>query len=62
VFFNCKTRLVETFKEVYFDVFKFQTNRAIVLKLDQPTPPELKACFAMALNYHKIKNRPLLGA
>lgn len=62
VFFNCKTILVETYKEIYFDIFKFQTNRAIVLELDRNLPRELKACFLMALNYHKLKHLPLLGA
>jgi hypothetical protein len=62
VFFNCKTTLVETFKEIFFDDFKFQTNRAIVLELDELLPHELKTCFLMALNYHRLKKLPLLGA
>lgn len=62
VLFNCKTILVETYKEVFFDVFEFQTNRAIVLELGKALPQELKACFLMALNYHKLKKLPLLGA
>ena len=62
VFFNCKTVLIETYKEMFFDVLKFQNNRAIVLELDKPLPDELKTCFLMALNYHKLKKMPLLGA
>jgi len=62
VFFDCKTILVETFKEVFFDIFTFQGNRAIILRLDKPLPEELQTCFLMALKYHKLKNLPLLGA
>jgi len=62
IYFNCKTNLVETYKELFFDIFEFQTNRAIILKLDNPLPEELKTCFFMALNYHKLKHLPLLGA
>ena len=63
LFFNCKTTLIETFKEVYGDTFVFEGNRAIVLCLDQTAPKkELKHCLSMSLNYHKIKHLPLLGA
>ena len=62
VFFNCKTILVETYKEMFFDIFKFQGNRAIVLELDKPLPEELRICFLIALNYHQLKRLPLLGA
>lgn len=34
LFFNCKTKLVETYKELFPDVFRFEKNRAIALKLD----------------------------
>ena len=30
MYFNCNTSLVDTFKEVYGDVFTFEGNRAIV--------------------------------
>lgn len=62
IFFNCKTTLIETFKEDFFDVFCYRGNRAIVLEINQNTPAELKSCLLMALNYHRVKKLPLLGA
>lgn len=63
VFFNCKTTLIETFKEIHQDTFQFVDTREIVLPLSQPVPMlELKACLSMALRYHDIKHLPLLGA
>ena len=63
VFFQCQTRLIETFKEMYGDTFKYDGKRAIVLQLSQKLPVlELKHCIALSLQYHKLKNLPLLGA
>ncbi|SRX53049.1 DUF1801 domain-containing protein [Aequorivita sp. CIP111184] len=63
VYFKCTSQLVPTFREVYKNKFNFEGNRAIVFKLNERIPEtELKHCFTMALNYHKIKNLPLLGA
>lgn len=62
LFFNCKTSLIETFKEVYGDVFSYEGNRAIIFKLEDEQPiNELKHCITLSLNYKKIKNKPLLG-
>lgn len=62
VYFNCKTLLIETFKEIYRDIFNFVGNREIVFQLSDSLPmPELKACVSMALRYHQIKHLPLLG-
>lgn len=63
VFFNCQTNLIETFKEIYGDQFLYEGKRAIVLdrsKMD--SIKELKHCIGLALQYHKLKNLPLLGA
>ena len=63
VYFKCTSKLVPTFKTIYNDTFEFEGNRAIVFKLDDIIPKnELKQCMSMALNYHKIKHLPLLGA
>lgn len=62
LFFNCKTILVETFREIFADTFNYQGNRAINLPLDKPIPQELEVCLLMALQYHRLKKRPLLGA
>ncbi len=62
VFFNCKTKLVETFKEVFSDRFTYRANRVIEISLDTPIPSELEVCILMALDYHRLKKLPLLGA
>jgi hypothetical protein len=68
VYFNCKTVLVDTFKEIYQDTFIYAGNREIVFQipddfsLKELPILELKACLSMALRYHQIKHLPLLGA
>ncbi|EIV8646458.1 TPA: DUF1801 domain-containing protein [Vibrio parahaemolyticus] len=63
VFFNCQTKLVDTFRELYGDELVFQGNRAIVLSLSKPLPETIiKSCLELALTYHERKNLPLLGA
>lgn len=61
VYFNCKTSLVETFREVYGDIFKYDGNRAIILDVGQEIPKELAHCISMSLRYKKIKHLDLLG-
>lgn len=62
VYFNCKTTLVETFKELYGDSFVYQGNRALVFNVKDELPlAPLKHCIALSLNYHRIKHLPLLG-
>lgn len=62
IYFNCKTRLIETFKEVYPAMFRYVGNRAIVFDVDQHLPvKELSHCFALALRYKKLKHLDLLG-
>jgi hypothetical protein len=62
IFFNCKTSLVETFKEVYPDQFKYEANRAIVFEATDIIPVDaLKHCIELSLTYHKIKQLPMLG-
>ncbi|HDV5391064.1 TPA: DUF1801 domain-containing protein [Vibrio cholerae] len=62
LFFNCQTKLVDTFRELYSDELVFQGNRAIVLTLSKPLPETvIKSCLELALTYHQRKNLPLLG-
>lgn len=62
IYFNCKTTLVETFKEIYGDTFKYEGNRAIILNVDGTLPiNELSHCISMSLRYKKIKHLALLG-
>jgi len=63
IYFNCKTSLIETFKEVYGDTFAYEGNRAIILSVEQEVPlRELAHCISMSLRYKKIKHLDLLGA
>ena len=63
VFFHCKTTLVDTFKEIYRDTFKFEGNRAIIFNETDDIPIEaLKHCVSLSLTYHSRKHLPMLGA
>ena len=62
MYFNCNTKLVDTFKELYPNEFDFKGNRAIVFHEDDAIAvEELKHCVALSLTYHKIKHLPMLG-
>ena len=62
MYFHCKTKLIDTFKELYKDKFRFDANRAIVFDENDVVPvDELKHCIALSLSYHKIKHLPMLG-
>lgn len=62
LFFKCTSKLVQTFKMLYMDKLKFETNRAIVLGLEDKIPiKELKHCISLALRYQKVKHLPMLG-
>jgi hypothetical protein len=58
VYFHCQTDLVDTFRRLYPDKFRFEGNRAIHLDAGQEPPAaELKHCIALALTYHLRKRR-----
>ncbi|MEM8807630.1 MAG: DUF1801 domain-containing protein [Cyanobacteria bacterium P01_G01_bin.38] len=62
IYFHCKTKLVETYREVYGDLFEFEGNRAIVFHVEAKLPTRaLKQCIALALTYHRVKHLPMLG-
>lgn len=62
LFFNCKTKLVDTFRELYSNDLEFQGNRAIVLNLNEPIPITIvQHCIELSLTYKSIKHLPLLG-
>ena len=63
LYFHCKTKLVDTFKELYSELFTFEANRAIIFHRHDEIPiDELKHCISLSLTYHRIKHLPLLGA
>lgn len=56
VYFHCQTRLVETFRSRYGDLFRYEGNRALVFQRGDVVPQNaLRECLSMALRYHKIK-------
>ncbi len=62
MYFHCKTRLVDTFKELYGDKLKFEGNRAIIFHQDDEIPiDEVKHCILLSLTYHDRKHLPMLG-
>lgn len=62
MYFKCTSRLVETFKMVFGDLFEYEKNRAILFQLDQEIPVnELKKCINATLMYHKVKDDITLG-
>jgi len=62
MYFHCKTKLVDTFRERYKDIFNYEGNRAIVFNINDKIPVnELKNCIKLALRYHTIKHLPMLG-
>lgn len=62
VFFNCNSKLIPTFREIYPNAFNYQGKRAIIFTQTQDIPTQaLQHCLELALSYHKIKHLPLLG-
>ena len=62
MFFHCQTLLIESFREVYGEVFCFDGKRAIVFESGESIDVNaLKHCISLALRYHKLKSLPLLG-
>jgi len=62
MYFQCTTRLVDTFRMVFGSEFQYEGNRAIVFPLNQKLPvPALKSCIKATLTYHKVKHLITLG-
>lgn len=62
MYFKCTSKLADTFKRLYSDVFTFAGDRAIVFSMTDKVPArELKHCIQLALTYHRIKHLPNLG-
>jgi hypothetical protein len=58
MYFHCQTTLVDTFKEMYRDVFEFEGNRSILFSVKDKLPAEaLRQCISMALTYHLNKRQ-----
>jgi len=62
LYFKCTSKLVETFRKVYGNKFKYEKNRALVFDLKDKLPKEeIKQCIKAALQYHEVKNEKNLG-
>lgn len=62
MYFQCTSRLVDTFRLVFGDIFTYEGKRAIVFPLNQKIPEaELKDCIKACLQYHKVKDQMTLG-
>ncbi len=62
MYFQCTTRLIDTFRLVFDQKFQYEGTRAIVFHINQKIPvPELKECIKATLNYHKVKHLQTLG-
>ncbi len=59
MYFHCKTKLVNIFKELYRDKFKFENNRAIVFDKDDEIA---NALYCIVITCHNKKYLPMLGA
>lgn len=56
IYFTCTTGLVDTFRQMYPDLFAYSGNRAISFHVDDVVPTdELGHCIALALRYHLDK-------
>ena len=56
MFFHCQTNLVETFRSLFPNDFKYEGNRSIVFEQNDEIPVDaLCYCIAMALTYHLKK-------
>jgi hypothetical protein len=54
VLFNCRTTLVDDFRERFPDVFAYEKNRAVLFDVREPLPKApLSTCLGMALTYHR---------
>ena len=62
LYVQCTTKLIDTFRLVYPNVFNYEGTRAIVFNVTDELPiHELKECMKATLLYHKKKNSELLG-
>lgn len=54
ILFNCRTTLLETFRERFPGAFSYDGNRALLISAVGPLPKaELASCLVMALTYHR---------
>ena len=53
ILFNCRTTLVDNFRERFPDQFEYRQTRALLLPVSGALPKqELAVCLSLALTYH----------
>ena len=58
ILFNCKTTLIDTFRERFPDQFEYRQTRALLLSVLGALPKqELTVCLSLALTYHLDRRR-----
>ncbi len=58
LFFYCQTTLVETYRNMFPDIFSYSKNQAIVINPTEPlAADELQTCLALALTYKLNKRK-----
>lgn len=56
MYFHCQTNLIETFRMLFPNEFKFEGNRAVLFNISDIVPVDsLAFCIATALTYHRSK-------
>ena len=56
MYFHCQTGLVDHFKQIYPNTFKYEGNRAMIFNVADELPQdELRHCVSLALTYHLRK-------
>ena len=61
MYFNCKTKLVDTFRELFSDRFEFEGNREIIFQKDNKLDLKaLRYCILLSLTYHDRKHLTML--
>lgn len=62
MYFQCSSKLVDTFQLVFGNKFQYEGKRAIVFDINQELPKEeLKQCITATLRYHEVKHLITLG-
>jgi hypothetical protein len=58
ILFNCKTTLIDTFRERFPDRFEYRQTRALLLNVAGTLPKQpLSVCLSLALTYHLDRRR-----
>lgn len=54
IYVHCQTHLIEDFRALYGDIFKYQQTRALIFTLNEPaTLVPLQRCIHAVLTYHQ---------